>query len=422
MEQALHVLGIATLAVLVWGALRAGPERGPRLRVERSVEGALGRWTVAPPAETLAVAFDSVPGRVTRAWLAALRRAGTGLRWSATELPPIALEVDPRAAPRGGTVVRVAAPAGAPVVISDSIGPLDSTTAGDGASFVVPHSVGEVVARIGRHAASALADAAASHRVVVLGDAGWESRFVVRALEEQGWTVDARLAIGPGRFTQQGRPLPLDMDRHGAVILVDSVPADVASQVVEFVRHGGGLVLGARRSARGTRRVAPAAFGEVVRPSELSFVSAEPRAALAYRPLEALRQDAVVLERRDGRVVVAARRERAGRVIQLGYEDTWRWRMLGGDDAPAAHAAWWSDVVAAAAYRPETPADRRSGGPADGVDPAPYASLVDELGEPAAAPHPGDGPLPRPSFVWLLGLAATCFLAEWTSRRLRGES
>ena len=39
---------------------------------------------------------------------------------------------------------------------------------------------------------------------------------------------------------------------------------------------------------------------------------------------------------------LAARRAGAGRVVQLGYDETWRWRLAGSGDAPTAHRDYWS--------------------------------------------------------------------------------
>jgi hypothetical protein len=108
--------------------------------------------------------------------------------------------------------------------------------------------------------------------------------------------------------------------------------------------------------------------------------------------------------------------------VQVGYDETWRWRMLGGDDAPSAHRRWWSAVVGGAAY---APAVARTGGDlrspdATPPDPAPYAGTVAALGAPrpaapAAATSGGTG-IPW----WLFFPIAAALLAEWGSRRLRG--
>lgn len=104
--------------------------------------------------------------------------------------------------------------------------------------------------------------------------------------------------------------------------------------------------------------------------------------------------------------------------MQSGYDETWRWRMAGGDEAVAAHREWWSRLVAAIAYAPLV---RRSGTSDATLDEAPLASLIDALG-PASAydtrlvPHNDGGLVTRVLF----GLIVASLVLEWTSRRLRG--
>jgi hypothetical protein len=132
-----------------------------------------------------------------------------------------------------------------------------------------------------------------------------------------------------------------------------------------------------------------------------------------------VRDDALVLEARDGQTVIAARRAGLGRVIQIGYDESWRWRMQGGDAGPEGHRRWWSAVVAATARR--NAARRASSGESGGA--APRAALTAAFG-PSSPLSAGDrrapgrhGPDP-----WLLIASAGLLLAEWTSRRLRGAA
>jgi len=115
--------------------------------------------------------------------------------------------------------------------------------------------------------------------------------------------------------------------------------------------------------------------------------------------------------------MIAARRLDAGRVMQLGYDETWRWRMGGGDESAAAHRAWWSRLVAAVAYAPLVPRGSRL----TSVDETPLASLVDAIGpstpmEGRTSPHRDSTRLDWMLFI----LIAASLLTEWTSRRLRG--
>ncbi|MDQ6830924.1 MAG: hypothetical protein M3081_18830, partial [Gemmatimonadota bacterium] len=140
-----------------------------------------------------------------------------------------------------------------------------------------------------------------------------------------------------------------------------------------------------------------------------------PRRALAFWALVPKRASAVPLEARDGHIAVAAQREGAGRVVQIGYEDTWRWRMSGDESAPAAHRAWWSALVSSAAYRAAIAIAAPS------ADAAPLAHLVAALGPPSALPNESKAPANPGIRAWLIVAAVMLLLAEWASRRMRGE-
>jgi hypothetical protein len=131
-----------------------------------------------------------------------------------------------------------------------------------------------------------------------------------------------------------------------------------------------------------------------------------------------LASDAVALESRESAVTVAARRVDAGRVVQSGYDETWRWRMAGGDEAAAAHREWWSRLVAAVAYAPIVARPVASDA---AIDETPLASLIDALGPAstfdAAAVPTRDGTRTTRS---LFALVVGALLLEWASRRLRG--
>jgi hypothetical protein len=130
-------------------------------------------------------------------------------------------------------------------------------------------------------------------------------------------------------------------------------------------------------------------------------------------PLESLRADAVRLSARGSLVTSAARREGAGRVLQAGYDETWRWRMEGGSDAVAAHRAWWSRMVGSVAAVPLPAA-----GESSSAEGAPLARLVDALGPATNAPPQESAPRTLPA--WLLPLLLVLLLGEWASRRARG--
>jgi hypothetical protein len=102
-----------------------------------------------------------------------------------------------------------------------------------------------------------------------------------------------------------------------------------------------------------------------------------------------------------------------GRVVQIGFAETWRWRLQGPAGAINDHRNWWLHLVAQVA-RVSRPGLDMPG------DPAPYTDLIDVAGFPSAAPSIAK-PLSGGSseIVWMLALM-TLLLAEWTSRRLRG--
>jgi hypothetical protein len=257
--------------------------------------------------------------------------------------------------------------------------------------------------------------------VLVLGTAGWEARYVIAALEESGWSVDARLTIGPALVVRRGSPVPIDTARYAAVIALDSAASGDTRRLAAYARSGGGIILSGVAAALGALRdVAPGRPGVRIRPAVLSFTAGEPRRALGFVSMSGVREDALVLEARDGRPVVAARRAALGRVLQIGYDETWRWRMQGGDAGPESHRRWWSAAVAATARR--TAAVRESSGSVAGAG-APRAAISAALGPASAAPDldsrsaPRHGPDP-----WLLIAGSLLLLAEWTSRRLRGAA
>ncbi len=422
-ERALRLASFTLLAWVAWLLLggdrraRAGGGAAWQEGTELA-EPALVAWTLAPPADTLVTAFARAPDAPVRDWLAALRAAGTAVRWRDLGVEPVALELVPLSDPAGGVRALVAAAGPARVTLVDSAGPLDSAeAAGGGASFLVPGRPQRLAARVGGQATRAGADTLARRRLAVLGRAGWETKFAIAALEERGWLVDARVTVAPGITVAQGAAFPLDTAVHAAVVVLDSLEPAAAAAVARFVDRGGGLVLGAAAATGPLGAIAPATRGAVVRPATLVFDARRPRRAIGHTALVP-RPGAVALERQAADVVVAARRAGAGRVVETGYDETWRWR-LSGDEALEAHGAWWAALVAAAAYRPE-------GRPSSGTtttDPAPRAALHAALGGPTR--FTGVPPRPGEPTRWLPFAAALLFvtlLAEWASRRLRGAA
>jgi hypothetical protein len=117
--------------------------------------------------------------------------------------------------------------------------------------------------------------------------------------------------------------------------------------------------------------------------------------------------------------IVAVRRAGRGRVAAIGYDETWRWRMEGGEAGEAAHRAWWSRMVglvapARAASVPRVVAAHD--------DPVPRAALVGALGAPSDVGITRESHVSNRLALTLLVLAFAALLAETASRRFRGAS
>ena len=393
-----------------------------------------------PP--TAHAALAGAPTAVARDSLAALARAGDRVTWSG-DVAAVAGVAEPVRDPSART--RLFAVADGAVAIEDSLGALDSLGAPEGARTAgAPRAVsgavavagvrGAFVARERTTGARATAHAGeAPGRVLLLGRVGWEAKFTIAALEEAGWAVDARLRLADTVRVTQGRALTPTIGTHAAVVALDTAAGAEAAAIARFVRAGGGLVLaGEAVDAPSLAALAPAARARRVSGERDAFDGGDPRHGLPLRALEALRADALVLERRDDAVAVAARRIGAGRVAQSGYEESWRWRLQGDADAPAAHRAFWNDLVAAVAAAPTQPAAAPAAGasgrdgrgafvadPAADLDAAPRAALVHRLGPPVAA-APVAPPPPAPLPAWIGALTLILLVAEWASRRARG--
>ena len=418
----------AALALLVWALVSAvRPARVIPLTEIAVVDSAqLSAWSTGPRPTRIHAQVDSLPSRLERDWLAALRRSGTDLSWSG-ELVPVAAAVEPVVAPVASEQVRIAAPTGSMVTVHDAAGLLDSARARSGGVVLTARTlVGLVHGSAGAGAATAwAAERVQLKPVVVLGRASWESKFVVAALEQEGWQVAARLSVAPGAFVEHGVIGVIDTARHAAVVVLDAAAAEggLGGAIVRYARSGGGVVLaGDAATAAPFRSIAPGGSATYLPASVAAIPDSAPRRALSLHPVVLRSGDAVVLERRDARAAVVARRVALGRVLQVGYDDTWRWRMGGGDDAPGAHAAWWSSIVSAVAYAPRAAAavgDSANRTVARRSDPAPFASLLAALGP--ASPQPAVVAREREGARWwLMPAIAVLLLVTWASRRLRG--
>lgn len=409
-EWALRVAALLALILLIRGSMRPVDSMTPVVVARGGLERALVYATRRPVA-ALAVELDSVPGPVHRDWLASVRAAGTEVAWRGRDLPPIAIAASRVAEPEARVRVVVAAAESASVVLSDRLGAIDTMEVRNtSASRLLRTGTGALAASTAGVRATATTPAPVPvRRVLVLAAAGWESKFVVTALEEAGWTVDARIRVAPGVESRQGGELMLDTSRYSAVVALDAVAAANAGAIDRFVSSGGGVIL-----AGAVTRLP--AFARITSAAATASRVAGSRSGLV---LGGLRSDAVVLEAQGGRPLVVARRSGHGRVIASGYDETWKWRMQRAAEAPAAHREWWTALVSAVAYAP-------SGVPTASPtvsDPAPVAALTAALGQPSALEETPAGRIFRIPPTWLLfGVLLVSILAEVGSRRFRGRA
>ena len=415
-ERVLRGFSVLALLVMVARLWSGAGGTGVVGRTHTSgLDSALVTWSALPPAGAI-VDADTLPAPVQRDWLVALRRTGTEVRWTSADSSGGALVIE--AGPQPGAPARVVAlvePARS-VLLADALGQIDSATAtDDGVVSWRANPIGLASANVHNAIATAAPrDSFSLRPVLVVGQAGWESRFVVTALEESGWTVAARLSVAPGAVVRQGGTVRIDTASLSAVVILDSTTALDGNEIAQFVRQGGGLVAagaGSRNAA--VRRLLPAVHDGG--PGEIgALLGPEPRTGLSTRTFVAS-TGAVPLERRGDAPVVLARRAGSGRVVAIGYDDTWRLRMVPAiESAPEAHRNWWSSLVGGVALV------RPLGRDVGSLNEAPLASTVSALGPPMGTGASEPAQVRWPWELILAAVAGIGMLAEWLSRRLRG--
>jgi len=417
-EGALRVIAMAAIATLLWRAIRSPVATGVDV-ARGDLRRALVRWTLAPATE-MRVVLDAAPDPGTRDWLRALARAGGSVRWSSSRpIGAAAVVAEPAVEPNAVTRVRLASASGEAVSLADDAGAIDTLARGGARELELGTVVGAVRASGATFTATSYArDSVVLRPVLVLGAAGWESKFTIAALEERGWRVASRVQVAPNIAVTQGALGAIDTARYAAVIALDSTAVSLSNEIARYARAGGGVILGGSASRSGAfAGIAPGRVAARVAGVAGAVTSAAPRTGLGAFPVSSPGAGAVVLESRDGVPMIAAQRLDAGRVMQVGYDETWRWRMAGGDESAAAHRAWWSRLVAAVAYAPLVP--REPG--LTSIDETPLASLVDALGPSTPMEARPAARTDNARITWMLFiLSAASLLAEWTSRRLRG--
>ncbi|MGV3711199.1 MAG: hypothetical protein ACO1Q7_20430, partial [Gemmatimonas sp.] len=314
-------------------------------------------------------------------------------------------------------------------------------TSGGGATLAAGRIAGALRATTDAGTASALTPAPPEiRRALVFGSPGWESKFTVAALEERGWKVDVRYAIGKNVTVTQGDPAAPDTARYAIVIALDSSALPHIGAVRRYVNSGGGLIIsGSAVTLREWTSLLPARAGERQPGVPGGLETEQPLAGVTWRPLIPDSNAAVIaynprtssaelaagarsLGKAPGRPAsVVARTYGAGRVVLSGYDGLWEWRMAGPEGSVDAHRTWWANLVSAAAFIPtpdEGPGVNTMDAPGDA---APLADAHARLGAPGAVPVVTASAGARVNWELLLAAAACGLLvAEWASRRLRG--
>src|SRR5258706_5555587 len=244
--QMLRGIVTVVLAVMLWQSLHERSVSGGRAVSARGIGRAtLSNWSSFPKAPGgIHVQLDSVPSKIEQAWLGALAGAGSSVTWSG-DLPSVMIDAQPVASPTGGTKVLVAAPSGSSVVVSDEVGVIDSLRSRDGGASVTLNSIadGLTVRAKTSVAATSTLDSVVLHKILVIGEAGWESKFVVAALEEEGWKVDALIRVAPGVDVTQGSAA-IDTSPDSAIVALDAGASPYVNRIIEYARNGGGVILG----------------------------------------------------------------------------------------------------------------------------------------------------------------------------------
>lgn len=420
-EWVLRLLIIGLLAWYLVQVLRSPTGGAVEVATSAELPSKLTRWSTIADPERVHAALDYPPPVGERDWLTALAGAGTEISWSGVSLVPTAVVMQPIADPAGGADLAVAAPPRSQVVLRDALGAFDTVIPGlHGIRVYLPSPPALLEAAVGPVVATArLRDSLRLGRLLLLGDAGWEAKFAAAALEERGWKIDALMGVSPKGVqgdVRQGHIGTIDTATYAAILAIDTIATRYADQILHYVQTGGGLVLWTPATTGSLAKLAPGVPEAVLPDKDQAPTDTAPRRALLLTPLGRLKSDALVLEQRNGRAAMAAWRIGAGRVIQTGYVNAWRWRMAGLDgvnrSATDAHRDWLARLVASVAYTSRRPLSVPPG------DAAPLVTLVDQLGAATAPVRPGrDLTLLG---VWIFGVIVAAAILEWASRRLRG--
>ncbi|HEY0016645.1 MAG TPA: hypothetical protein VGC13_10015 [Longimicrobium sp.] len=220
---------------------------------------------------------------------------------------------------------------------------------------------GDASARTG-----AWVDSAGAPRVLVrAGFPHWESKFLVRALEESGAAVETAFDLGRGQSVVQGGSglSPERLARADAVILLNGAPAgDGDRRMLQdwaAARGGGVLLVGGQARSGAFGLVEGVGARSVDGPSLTWALPPE----LAPLPADRVRSGAVVFGgARPGASMAAMSGDAGllamrplgrGRAASLGLTETWRWRMEAG--RVREHREFWRALVDWLASAPRGP-------------------------------------------------------------------
>ena len=428
---ALHTVALVCMVLALWRLLT--PSAAPVVTAVVGVDGTLDAPLASllrAPADSIDVTLQSVPTARDRAVLRVLRGSGRVVRLHA-DAPLVASAVSAEAEWRasGGTRVQLTGGDSLAATVSDGAGLLDSVQFDSaGVRRRTGPLEGSLVLR-GRTTRAAVAPLAAAApavaRVFVSGAATWESRFLIAALEESGWPVDAAVSLSPKVTVTQGVVRSPSRARHAIAIILPGASAAAIAALPGFVRSGGGVVIvGEAARTAGLGAVRAGTPGALLAGELGAEAGEEPRHGLDLVPVASLSAGSVALEWRDGRVAVAARRIGAGRVVQVGYDNSWLWRMGGNDDAPLAHRRGWNSLLSGLVPLAQPVMPRRATPETDTLDAAPVAALAREIGLPevrvSRASVRGGSRIAALDLRWLMAIATLALVASWTLRRWRG--
>lgn len=334
----------------------------------------IARASSAPPA-------DAELGLLAAAAARAPLYVALPADWKAVEIDAPARAVAGRAA---AIPFRVRAEAAESVTVrlSDETGVLDSVrvrTDGAGqaaAAFRVrPPRAGWrewTVEAGGRTAATgAWVDSAGPPRVLVrMGFPGWESKFVVRALEESGAVVETAKDLGRGLMVGQGgggAVTPERLARFDAAVVLDGAPVSEAERraLADWAARGGGVLVTGDRAGMPAIGVvrddgeATGVNGTGIRwtaPPEVATLPAD-RVASSAAPFDALAAGSALAAAATQGGILALRPLGRGRAAALALTETWRWRMEAG--RVAEHREFWRALVDWLASAPRDPLSLR---------------------------------------------------------------